>query len=76
MPPRTLRTLSTTCRTLREDLENESIWRESYGNRFLWDGAARDRWAKDDVKVLVQSCQDGIGKGWRKEALARETMLE
>ena len=76
LPPRSLKALSVTCKTLKEDLEDESIWRQSYANRFLWDGAARSTIGKENVKVLVQGCTGDGGRGWRKEALNREAMLE
>jgi hypothetical protein len=76
LPPRSLRALSVTCKTLREDLSDDSIWRQSYANRFMWDGAAREVAAKAEMKVLVQGCMGDGGRGWRREALNREAMLE
>lgn len=76
LPPRSLKALSVACKTLQEDLSDESIWRQSYANRFLWDGAALDRRGKENVKVLVQGCMGSGGRGWKKEALNREAMLE
>lgn len=76
LPPRSLKALAVTCKTLREDLSDESIWRESYANRFIWDGAARSREGKEDLKVLVQGCMGAERRGWRKESLNREAMLE
>ncbi|WVR09372.1 hypothetical protein IAU60_006439 [Kwoniella sp. DSM 27419] len=60
---------------LREELEDESIWRSSYINRFFWDGAARSDRVKHETRVLVQGCLNGGGRGWRKEALSREAMV-
>lgn len=76
LPPRSLKALAVTCKTLREDLTQESIWRESYANRFIGDGAARSRQGKVDLGVLVQGCMGDEGRGWRKESLNREAMLE
>ncbi|WWC71308.1 uncharacterized protein I206_105262 [Kwoniella pini CBS 10737] len=75
IPPRDLTRLAQTCKDLYEELEDESIWRQSYINRFLYDGAARSNQAKQDVKVLVQGCLNSGGRGWKKEALSRESML-
>ena len=69
LPPRSLSILSQTCKALRGDLEDESIWRRSYVHRFL--GSANP----GEVQVLVQPSGDE-GRGWRKESLAREMMLE
>jgi len=76
LPPRSLKALSVTCKTLQEDLSIEGIWRESYANRFMWDGAATEVIAKAEMKVLVQGCMGDGGRGWRREALNREAMLE
>jgi hypothetical protein len=76
LPPRTLKALSVTCKTLQEDLSIEGIWRECYANRFMWDGAALEVTARDEMKVLVQGCMGDGGRGWRREALNREAMLE
>ncbi|WRT68667.1 uncharacterized protein IL334_005646 [Kwoniella shivajii] len=76
IPPRDLTKLALTCKDLYEELEDESIWRQSYINRFVSDGAARSRQAKQDVEVLVQSCLNNGGRGWRREALSREAMLD
>jgi hypothetical protein len=76
LPPRSLKALAVTCKTLREDLTEESIWRESFANRFIEDGAARSRQGKEDLRVLVQGCMGDEGRGWRKESLNREAMLE
>ncbi|WVW85344.1 hypothetical protein I302_107382 [Kwoniella bestiolae CBS 10118] len=75
IPPRDLTRLAVTCKDLYEELEDESIWRQSYVNRFLYDGAARDIRAKEDVKVLVQGCLNNGGRGWKREALSREAMI-
>jgi hypothetical protein len=69
LPPRSLSILSATCKTLRGDLEDETIWRQSYVYRYL--GQAKPT----EVQVLVQPCGED-GRGWRKESLAREMMLE
>lgn len=76
LPPRSLLSLSVTCKALYEELKGEAIWRGSYVNRYLWDGAARWALAKEDVKVLVQPCTGIDGKGWKKEALEREMVLK
>nr|XP_031863898.1 uncharacterized protein CI109_000542 [Kwoniella shandongensis]KAA5530970.1 hypothetical protein CI109_000542 [Kwoniella shandongensis] len=76
LPPRTLTKLAQTCRTLYEQLESESIWRQSYVNRFFWDGAATDSRTKEDVMVLVQGCLNNGGRGWKREALSREAMTD
>ncbi|KAK8854560.1 hypothetical protein IAR55_003299 [Kwoniella newhampshirensis] len=76
LPPRTLTKLAQTCRILYEELESESIWRQSYVNRFFWDGAARDSRAKEEVMILVQGCLNTGGRGWKREALSREAMLD
>lgn len=76
LPPRSLKALSVTCKTLQEDLSIEGIWRESYANRFMWDGAATEVSARAEMKVLVQGCMGDGGRGWRREALNREAMLE
>ena len=68
-PPRSLSVLSATCKTLRGDLENDSIWRQSYIYHFM--GVVDPK----EIQVLVQPCGPE-GQGWRKESLARETMLE
>ena len=65
-----------TCKTLKEDLSDESLWRQSYANRFLWEGAAKSVQGRADVKLLVQGCTGLSGRGWRREALNRESMLE
>nr|XP_018261760.1 uncharacterized protein I303_06204 [Kwoniella dejecticola CBS 10117]OBR83918.1 hypothetical protein I303_06204 [Kwoniella dejecticola CBS 10117] len=75
LPPKDLTKLAQTCRDLYEELEDESIWRQSYINRFLYDGASRSIQAKQHVKVLVQGCLNTGGRGWKKEALSRESML-
>ncbi|WWC90437.1 uncharacterized protein L201_005372 [Kwoniella dendrophila CBS 6074] len=75
IPPKDLTRLAQTCKDLYEVLQDESIWRQSYVNRFLYDGAARDNKAKRDVKLLVQGCLNNGGRGWKKEALSREAML-
>lgn len=73
MPPRSLSLLAQTCAGLREIMEDESIWRDCYVNRFM--GSVRVDEVKQDMKVLVQSCLGSI-RGWKKEALGREAMLE
>ncbi|WWD02114.1 hypothetical protein V865_000152 [Kwoniella europaea PYCC6329] len=75
IPPRDLTRLAQTCKDLYEELEDESIWRQSYVNRFLYDGAARDIRAKEDVRILVQGCLNTGGRGWKREALSREAMI-
>jgi hypothetical protein len=68
LPPRTLIALGATCRELRELLDGETIWRQSYVNRFL-------SGERKNIKALVQCC--GLAeRGWRREALAREAMIE
>jgi len=74
IPPKSLNAISRTCTTLRDELEDDGIWRHSYVNHFVWDGASRDAAAKEVVRVLVQGCNGG-GMGWRYEGLAREAML-
>jgi hypothetical protein len=76
IPPRSLRALSVTCKTLREDLSDDVIWRQSYANRFMWDGAALEVAGRAEMKTLVQGCMGDGGRGWRREALNREAMLE
>ena len=73
-PPRSLRALSQTCATLRAIADNEHVWRESYVHRFVAD-AGPVKSVEVDMNVLLQSCLDG-SQGWRREALAREAMLE
>lgn len=75
IPPRSLHALSATCSVLREQLKSETIWRQSYINRFLSYGSALESSARRDVRLLAQGCM-GSGKGWRREALAREAMLQ
>jgi hypothetical protein len=76
LPPRSLALLGGTCQLLRHELVNDSIWRSSYVNHFLWDGAARSEKTRQEVKVLVQGCSEMGNRGWRKEALEREANLE
>lgn len=54
-------------------MEDESIWRDCYVNRFM--GSVRIDEVKQDMKVLVQGCLGSV-RGWKKEALGREAMLE
>ena len=75
-PPKTLLALSFTCKALYEELRDEAIWRGSYVNRYLWDGASTSRRAKEDVRVLVQGCTGAGGRGWKNESMSREAMLE
>ncbi|KAK4689613.1 hypothetical protein P7C73_g477, partial [Tremellales sp. Uapishka_1] len=76
LPPRTLLVLSTTCRALHDTLKEDSIWRESYVNRFVGEAAVGAGKTKSDVKTLVQGVL-GVGRrGWKKEALGREAMLD
>jgi len=42
----------------------------------MWDGAAREVAAKTEMKVLVQGCMGDGARGWKREALNREAMLE
>ncbi|ORX38274.1 hypothetical protein BD324DRAFT_620221 [Kockovaella imperatae] len=74
LAPKSLLALSATCRFLHQELENETIWRHSYVNHYLWDGAFRSAQGKADVQVLVQGC-NGPSRGWRQESLSRESML-
>jgi len=76
LPPRSLLQMSATCTQLNAELKNETFWRQSYINTFLWDGAASDARARDQVKALVQGCMGVGGRGWKREALSREGMLE
>lgn len=76
IPPRSLLQLGATCKLLHEELKSESVWRQCYINRFLWDGAAGNGRAREEVKALVQGCTGVGGRGWKKEALSREGMLE
>ncbi|WVF67598.1 hypothetical protein IAT40_002356 [Kwoniella sp. CBS 6097] len=76
LPPRSLLQLSSTCRALHDELEDESIWRASYVNRFLSEDAARRTSAKEEVRVLVQGCLNNGGRGWKREALSREAMVD
>lgn len=76
LPPRSLLQLGATCKLLHNELKNETFWRQCYINRFLWDGAATNDVAREEVKVLVQGCVGTGGRGWKREALSREGMLE
>ncbi len=76
LPPKSLLSMSLTCKILQDELKHEAIWRGSYVNRYLWDGAASFGSVKDEVKVLAQPCMREGGKGWKKESLSREGMLE
>ncbi|KAL7419845.1 hypothetical protein Q5752_005761 [Cryptotrichosporon argae] len=76
LAPRDLQRLASTCRALREGIDDDLLWRDCYVNRFLYDGAADDARAKEDVRVLVQGCLNTGGRGWRKEALSREAMID
>ncbi|WVQ95174.1 hypothetical protein IAU59_002268 [Kwoniella sp. CBS 9459] len=76
LPPRSLLQLSSTCKALHDELEDESIWRASYVNRFLFDDAARRTYVREEVRVLVQGCLNSGGRGWKREALSREAMLD
>ncbi|BEI84834.1 hypothetical protein CcaverHIS002_0502350 [Cutaneotrichosporon cavernicola] len=76
LPPICLLQLGATCKLLRDELKSESVWRQCYINRFLWDGAAGNGRAREEVKALVQGCSGVGGRGWKKEALSREAMLE
>lgn len=76
MPPRSLLQLSATCKLLHETMKRDSVWRQCYINRFFWDGAAGDGRAREEVRALVQGCMGTGGRGWKKEALSRESMLE
>lgn len=76
MPPRTLLQVAATCKLLQNTMKSEAVWRQCYINRFLWDGAAGDTRAREQVKALVQGCMGTGGRGWKKEALSRESMLE
>ncbi|WOO78378.1 uncharacterized protein LOC62_02G001926 [Vanrija pseudolonga] len=76
LPPRSLLQLASTCKLLHNQAKSESIWRQCYINHFFWDGAASDGAAREQVKVLVQGCMGPGGRGWKREALSREGMLE
>ena len=76
LPPRSLLVLSRTCRVLNEQLKNEAVWRGSYLNRYLWEGAASVDWVKEEVRVLAQGCTNEGQRGWKKESVSREAMLE
>ena len=67
---------SETCKLLNEQTENDTVWRHSYVNRFLGEGVARDSRRREEIVVLAQSCVNAAGRGWKKEALGREVMLE
>ena len=73
--PKSLLNLSATCTLLQKELEDETIWRHSYVNHYLWDGASRSKVGRADVQLLVQGCL-GTPQGWRQESLGRETMLK
>ena len=75
LPPKSLLALSTTCVVLRQKLQDESVWRQSYVNRYLWEGAARSISGREDVQVLIQTC-NGTTRGWKQENLSREAMLQ
>lgn len=76
LSPRTLLRFSETCKLLNEQAENDTVWRHSYVNRFLGEGVARDSKRREEIVVLAQSCVNAPGRGWKKEALGREVMLE
>ena len=73
MPPSSLKVLGQTCAGLRAILEDEAIWRDSYVHMFM--GSVRTDEVKGDLKILVQGCL-GTERGWKKEALGREAMIE
>ena len=67
--------LSATCKTLHQELGREAVWKQSYIYRFF--GRVSDGvQVKREVEVLVQSCAGVGGRGWKKEALSREAVLE
>jgi len=74
MPPRSLRALSQTCAGLRAILDDDSIWKDCYVYGFLQSIRPRD--VRREMDVLVQGCLGAAGRGWRREAMGRETMLE
>lgn len=76
IPPRALLQLGATCKQLHDELKSDSVWRQCYINRFLWDGAASNGRAREEVKALVQGCTGVGGRGWKQEALSREATLE
>ncbi|GMK55880.1 hypothetical protein CspeluHIS016_0209360 [Cutaneotrichosporon spelunceum] len=76
LQPRSLLQLGATCKFLHDELKSESVWRQCYINRFLWEGAAGNGRAREEVKALVQGCSGIGGRGWKKEALSRDAMLE
>lgn len=76
LSPRTLLKISETCKLLNEQAENDTVWRHSYINRFLGEGVGEDGKRREEIVVLAQSCVNVAGRGWKKEALGREVMLE
>jgi hypothetical protein len=74
MPPRSLRALSQTCAGLRAILDDDSIWKDCYVYGFLQSIRPRD--VRREMDVLVQGCLGAANRGWRREALGRESMLE
>lgn len=78
IPPRSLLALSATCRYLHEVLQDELVWKHSYVSRYIGETASASAAGRQAVRTLVQGCQgQGLpGRGWKKEGLAREAMLE
>lgn len=78
IPPRSLLALSATCRYLHDELQDHLIWKHSYVNRYIGENASATLAGRQAVRTLVQGCEgQGLpGRGWKKEGLAREAMLE
>ncbi|XAO25923.1 hypothetical protein I312_104756 [Cryptococcus bacillisporus CA1280] len=76
LSPRTLLKISETCKLLNEQAENDTVWRHSYVNRFLGEGVGKHGKRREEIVVLAQSCVNVAGRGWKKEALGREVMLD
>lgn len=91
IPPRQLLPLRLIARAFDDLLDNDTVWRESYINRFIPPGppasaqagvASRrddgDEEGRADRLGLVRSCvgTGAGGQGWKREALSRESMLE
>lgn len=72
MPPKGLKALGETCQLLRYAVDDETIWKNCFVNRFFSYGSDVN---KSDLTVLAQPSLTE-GRGWKKECLAREAMLE
>lgn len=75
LPPRALLQVQLVCRQLRGLLKGDTIWREAFLNRFLYSGATKFG-SPSPALGLVRTCLYNTEKGWRREGLARENMLE